>query len=77
MQIEQTRWMQGRGWIPAPPGRLGANAQLVLIFGSPACLEQNGWQDVIEGASPNAHPNPTATCELHNQTMTITTLSEV
>jgi hypothetical protein len=38
MQIEQTRWSQGKDWIPAPPGKLGAKAQLVLLFGSPACL---------------------------------------
>jgi len=55
MQIEQTRWMQGRGWVPAPPGRLGAKAQLVLIFGSPACLKQTSWQDHIRSAYPAAH----------------------
>lgn len=55
MQIEQSRWNQSRDWIPAPPGTLGADAQLVLIFGSPACLRQTGWQDDISGAYPNAH----------------------
>jgi len=55
MQIEQTRWMQGRGWAPAPPGRLGAKAQLVLLFGSPACLKQTSWQDDIGSAYPAAH----------------------
>src|SRR5919106_6646022 len=55
MQIEQTRWNQGKGWIPAPPGKLGDNAQLVLLFGSPACLKQTTWQDDIESAYPNAH----------------------
>jgi hypothetical protein len=55
MQIEQTRWMQGRGWMPESPGRLGANAQLVLIFGSPACLKQTSWQDDIRSAYPAAH----------------------
>jgi hypothetical protein len=55
MQIEQTRWSQGKGWIPESPGRLGANAQLVLLFGSPGCLKQTAWQDDIVRAYPNAH----------------------
>src|SRR4026208_1200414 len=55
MQIEQTRWMQGEGWMPMPPGRLGAKAQLVLLFGSPACLKQTGWQDDIRVTYPAAH----------------------
>jgi len=55
MQTEQTRWIPGTGWAPAPPGRLGAGAQLVLLFGSPACLKQPAWQDDIARAYPNAH----------------------
>ena len=55
MQIEQTRWSQSKDWIPAPPGKLGAKAQLVLLFGSPACLKQTAWQEDIVGAYPNAH----------------------
>jgi hypothetical protein len=55
MQIEQTRWSQARDWTPAPPGKLGANAQLVLLFGSPACLKQTAWQEDIVSAYPNAH----------------------
>ncbi|SRR5260221_253368 len=55
MQIEQTRWSQSMGWIPASPGRLGAKAQLVLLFGSPACLKQTEWQVDIQRAYPNAH----------------------
>jgi len=55
MQIEQTRWMPGKGWTPGPPGRLGTKAQLVLLFGSPACLKQTSWQDEIERAYPAAH----------------------
>ena len=55
MQTEQTRWIQGKGWMPAAPGRLGATAQLVLLFGSPACLKQTAWQDEIARAYPKAH----------------------
>ena len=55
MQIEQTRWSQGKGWTAGPPGGLGVNAQLVLLFGSPACLKQTTWQDEIRRAYPRAH----------------------
>ena len=55
MKVEQTRWSQGKGWIPAPPSKLGADAQLVLLFGSPACLKQIAWQDDVVSAYPNAH----------------------
>jgi hypothetical protein len=55
MQIEQTRWSQGKDWVPEPPGKLGTNAQLVLLFGSPACLKQTQWQEDIRHAYPNAH----------------------
>ena len=55
MQIEQTRWNQTGDWIPARPGKLGTNAQLVLVFSSPACLRQTAWQDEIKNAYPNAH----------------------
>ena len=55
MQVEQTRWSQSKDWIPAPPGKLGAKAQLVLLFGSPDCLKQTAWQDDIRTAYPNAH----------------------
>jgi len=55
MHIEQTRWVHGKGWSPAPPGRSASQAQLVLLFGSPACLKQTSWQADIEAAYPNAH----------------------
>jgi hypothetical protein len=55
MQIEQTRWMDGKGWTPASPGRLGQDVQLVFLFGSPACLKEAAWQIDIVNAYPNAH----------------------
>jgi hypothetical protein len=55
MHIEQTRWIPGKEWIPASPGKLGTQAQLVLLFGSPACLKQTAWQHDISSAYPNAH----------------------
>ena len=32
MKIEQVRWTAVNGWGPEKPGRLGASAQLALIF---------------------------------------------
>ena len=56
MQIEQIRWNPATmNWTPAPPSKLGTNAQLILLFGSPACLQQTGWQDDLKKAYPNAH----------------------
>jgi len=55
MQIEQTRWSRAMGWAPARPGKLSANANLVLIFGSPDCLKQSVWEQDIRTAYPAAH----------------------
>ncbi len=55
MKTEQTRWTQGHGWEPTPPGRLGAAAQLVLLFGSPSVLKEQCHLDEIKKAYPNAH----------------------
>lgn len=55
MHIEQTRWSPSKGWTPEPPGRLKANVQLVLLFGSPACLKQTPWQEDLRHAYPYAH----------------------
>jgi hypothetical protein len=55
MKIEQTRWSQTQGWYPGRPGTLGREAQLVLLFGSPACLKETEWQEDIRGAYPEAH----------------------
>jgi hypothetical protein len=117
MQIEQTQWTQGKGWKPAAPGRLGAGAHLVLLFGGADALKEQHHLDELTQAYPNAHLlggrklvlkqrieeevesvrdvlgdrtvltgfylygeispfTPGAKCELHNQTMTITTFSE-
>ena len=55
MQIEQSRWVKDRGWIPTPPGKLGTHAQLLLLFGSPACLKETAWQSDLASVYPNAH----------------------
>jgi len=54
MKTEQTRWTQGHGWEP-PPGRLGAAAQLVLLFGSPPILKEKCHLHEIKQAYPFAH----------------------
>ena|SRR5215207_8358624 len=55
MQVEQTRWSRAKGWTPAHPGKLSANANLVLIFGSPDCIKQTAWEQDIRAAYPSAH----------------------
>jgi hypothetical protein len=55
MKIEQSRWTQERGWIPARPGRLDSPVQLVLLFGSPAVLRDTAWQEDIRAAFPGAY----------------------
>jgi hypothetical protein len=71
MQIEQTLWMDGKGWIPAFPGRLGQGAQLVFLFGSPACLKKADWQTDIVTAYPNAHRIGCSTAgEIHGTEVT-------
>lgn len=71
MQIEQTRWMDGKGWVDASPGKLGENAQLVLLFGSPACLRNTDWQNDIVKAYPKAHRIGCSTAgEIHGTEVT-------
>ena len=55
MHVEQTRWSPAKGWTPASPGRGSANAQLVLLFGSPDCIKQTTWEQDIQAAYPSAH----------------------
>ena len=88
MRTEQNRWTEVKGWEPEPPGELGESAQLVLLFGSTSILEKERCLGEIKDAYPKGllvgcstageiSPfTPGARCSLHNQTMTITTLSE-
>lgn len=54
MEIEQTQWSESAGWQSHPPGRLGAPAQLVIIFGSTTLLQSQQQLDVIRSAYPHA-----------------------
>ncbi|MPY89014.1 MAG: hypothetical protein GEU99_13930 [Luteitalea sp.] len=48
MQVEQATWTQATGcWDPAPPGTLGADADLVLLFGDTALLHDRSLLDRI------------------------------
>lgn len=55
MRVEQTAWTQAAGWDPAPPGTLGSNASLVLLFGDTALLKERPWIEEIGETYPDAH----------------------
>ncbi|MGE0549282.1 MAG: FIST signal transduction protein [Kofleriaceae bacterium] len=55
MQIEQSSWSADTGWIPAVPGEHGADAQLVLVFGSRRLLEAGTELARVRAAYPNAY----------------------
>jgi len=61
MKIEQTQWTQATGWHPAPPGKLAANANLVLIFGSTKLIKDEHHITQIRKAYPNAIVNGCST----------------
>ncbi len=55
MKTEQTRWTATAGWEPAPPGKLGDAAQLILLFGSTSVLKEQQYLATIKAAYPKAH----------------------
>jgi len=55
MRTEQNQWTEGRGWEPAPPGKLGGSAQLVFLFGSRDILKSGAHNDLVRKAFPQAH----------------------
>jgi hypothetical protein len=55
MQVEQTTWTHPAGWMPAPPGALGAAADLVLLFGDAALLDDPSLLEPIRRVHPRAH----------------------
>ena len=54
MKIEQTRWTPAQGWQPCMPGKLGQQAQLVLLFGSTSILHQKDRVEEIRSRYPIA-----------------------
>jgi hypothetical protein len=55
MKIEQTRWIQGKGWDSTRPGASGNQAQLVLVFGSHALLKERTCIAELKQAYPLAY----------------------
>lgn len=55
MRVDQTLWTKATGWQPFPLGRLGACAQLVLLFGSRALLKDTRHIEEVRRAYPLAH----------------------
>ncbi len=55
MQVEQTTWTHASGWEPAPPGMLGSEADLVLLFGESSVLKDAGLLATLKAAYPNGH----------------------
>jgi hypothetical protein len=54
MKIEQSRWTSVKGWEPQTPGKLGQQAQLVLLFGSTSILRQQDRVEEIQKRYPAA-----------------------
>jgi hypothetical protein len=54
MQIEQTKWTSLQGWEPHLPGKLGTQAQLVLLFGGTSVLSAGSYRDDLKHAYPQA-----------------------
>lgn len=54
MIVQQRTWTPATGWLPATPGNLAQPAQLVLVFGARALLEQRAQLPEIAAAFPGA-----------------------
>ena len=55
MKIEQSQWSAEKGWQPAPAASsLGADAQLVVLFGGLESLKQSGGLERARKAYPGA-----------------------
>ena len=54
MRVEQFCWSPGTGWHPTQPGRLGQAAQLVLVFGGTAQLNNPQALASLRQAYPGA-----------------------
>jgi hypothetical protein len=55
MKTEQRRWMRAAGWTPATGGPVAKSAQLVLVFGATAALQDSELVKSIRGFFPTAH----------------------
>ncbi len=55
MKTEQRTWSRAHGWMPASTGPLAQSAQLVLVFGAPAVLQDPRLVESIRKFYPAAH----------------------
>jgi hypothetical protein len=55
MKIEQSQWVAPLGWQPSVPQKLGADAQLVLLFGGRSLLLAGDFWSDLKQAYPQAH----------------------
>jgi hypothetical protein len=55
LKVEQASWTAAKGWQPVVPGKLGAGAQLVLLFGGTGVLREEKGLDELQRAYPKAH----------------------
>ena len=55
MKIEQRKWMRASGWLPQQADALQEPAQLVLLFGSTALLEEQHLIKEVRQRYPGAH----------------------
>jgi hypothetical protein len=55
MQIEQRRWTETTGWVPATSGALRDSAQLVFVFGATGILREHQLFQDIKQTYPGAH----------------------
>jgi hypothetical protein len=55
MKIEQNKWSESEGWHSGEPSKLGAEAQLVLLFGHPSTLQNSSYREELQQIYPQAH----------------------
>jgi hypothetical protein len=55
MKTEQRSWTRAGGWLPAFPGPVAQSAQLVLVFGATAVLQDLQLMESIRKLYPVAH----------------------
>jgi hypothetical protein len=55
MKIEQRRWTRAGGWTPATSGQVAESAQLLLVFGATAALQDLELLGSIRRSFPRAH----------------------
>lgn len=78
MQTAQMQWLPRIGWRPTDFSEAKWRPDVVFAFGSRNVLSDAGCIDALRLAFPEVPPSSRgASCELHNQTMTLFTLGEV